>query len=41
MRYTRNVPGFADAAHAAVLSDLFITAPSCSRVGQAMTAVVR
>ena len=44
LEYARNVLGFADAAHAEYdpyASDLFITALSCSLVGQAMTVMVR
>jgi CTP synthase (UTP-ammonia lyase) len=44
LEYARNVLGFADAAHAEYdpyASDLFITALSCSLVGQTMTVTVR
>jgi CTP synthase (UTP-ammonia lyase) len=44
LEYARNVLGFADAAHAEYdpyASDLFITALSCSLVGQTMTVMVR
>ena len=44
LEYARNVLGFADAAHAEYdpyASDLFITALSCSLVGQMMTVMVR
>jgi CTP synthase (UTP-ammonia lyase) len=44
LEYARNVLGFSDAAHAEYdpyASDLFITALSCSLVGQTMTVKVR
>jgi CTP synthase (UTP-ammonia lyase) len=44
LEYARNVLGFTDAAHAEYdpyASDLFITALSCSLVGQTMTVTVR
>jgi CTP synthase (UTP-ammonia lyase) len=44
LEYARNVLGFADAAHAEYdpyASELFITALSCSLVGQTMTVIVR
>jgi CTP synthase (UTP-ammonia lyase) len=44
LEYARNVLGFSDAAHAEYdpyASDLFITALSCSLVGQTMTVNVR
>jgi CTP synthase (UTP-ammonia lyase) len=44
LEYARNVLGFADAAHAEYdpyASDLFITALSCSLVGQTMTVMLR
>lgn len=44
LEYARNVLGFSDAAHAEYdpyASDLFITALSCSLVGQTMTVEVR
>jgi CTP synthase (UTP-ammonia lyase) len=44
LEYARNVLGFADAAHAEYdpdASHLFITAQSCSLVGQTMTVIVR
>jgi CTP synthase (UTP-ammonia lyase) len=44
LEYARNVLGFADAAHAEYdpyASDLFVTALSCSLVGQTMTVMVQ
>lgn len=44
LEYARNVLGFADAIHAEYdpyASDLFITALSCSLVGQTMTVMLR
>lgn len=44
LEYARNVVGFADAAHAEYdpyASDLFITALSCSLVGQTMAVMLR
>ena len=44
LEYARNVLGFTDAAHAEYdpyASDLFITALSCSLVGQTMTVMMR
>jgi CTP synthase (UTP-ammonia lyase) len=44
LEYARNVLGFADAAHAEYdpyAADLFVTALSCSLVGQTMTVIVR